>query len=109
MPVKLQQLNIESNQKAIINQSIKGLSMELLNALENAILEFYHKNRYAIEISNPYWWFAEKLGYKEKNYVYAWFKERDNSKVGIRDVKEIYKITKNQYLKEKYIEEIDKD
>jgi len=65
--------------------------MKVLNALENAILNY---GRDHVDfVSNPYQYFAEKLGYKSKNYIYRWFQNRDNTKIGLVDLMLICKIT----------------
>ena len=65
--------------------------MRVLNALENAILEYGMKHENFIR--NPYQYFAERLGYKSKNYCYRWFKSRNNTEIKLVDLKGICKIT----------------
>lgn len=69
----------------------------VLNALENAILKFSHENR-NILTGNPFQWLSERLGYKAKNIVYSWIKQRDCTKVGYKDLRDIVKITKDTDL-----------
>jgi hypothetical protein len=70
--------------------------MELLNALETAILRFGRVHRETVK--NPYWFFAEKLGFKSKNYFYQIFQERDETKLQYKHLLEIVRITKDKDL-----------
>lgn len=78
------------------NNQERGL--ELLNAIENAILDYGRKHRDVI--SNPYHWFADKLGYKAKNQIYFWFQKREHSLIKVEELLMIMKITKDQSLLE---------
>jgi hypothetical protein len=77
------------NEKTDIRQD--DMNIRVLNAVENTILEYGKRN--SRHVGNVYHYFAEKLGYKSKNYLYRWFKERDSSKIGLMDVKKIIEIT----------------
>lgn len=82
----------------------REIKMRVLNAIESSILQYGRKHRDFID--NPYWFFAEELGYKSKNYIYFWFKERDNKKVGLEDLKKICEITKDLTPLKIYVEEV---
>ncbi len=92
-------------------ENVKGISKVMLNAVETALLKFVYKNRKLIT-GNAYHWWAEKLGYKKKNTIYEWFynnpvnsKYSNNAKIGLRDIKEIYRITKDENILQSFIEE----
>jgi hypothetical protein len=70
--------------------------MELLLATESAILNF--KRQHPM-IKNAYWYFAEQLGYKSKNYLYEIFEQRLHYKLSVQDVKKIYELTNDEALK----------
>lgn len=69
--------------------------MELLNAFENALLFYGRKH----PIGNPYQYFADKLGYKARNYFYFIFQKRQHYRLTVDDVKRVYEITKDEQLK----------
>ena len=81
--------------------------MRVLNALENAILKYgmEHSNF----IKNPYQYFAERLGYKSKNYLYRWFKMRNNVEVRLIDLAFICKKTGDEKPLEYYYEDTMKE
>ncbi len=93
------------------NQTVKGLesmckieenkeTMEVtvLNALENAILDYGRRNRKFV--SNPYQFFSKYLGYKAPNYIYDWFKMRNGCAVKYDDLLKILNETKSKELAE---------
>jgi len=80
------------------------LSQQLLNSIENAILNYSKRKSF---INNPYHWFSEQLGYKHKNFLYEVFEQRNKAKLGFRDVKIIYGITKDEELKRCINQEFD--
>lgn len=90
------------NKKKVLNDSqstnkIGEGIVELLNAVESAML-FYARQHPMV--GNAYWWFAEQLGYKGKNYFYFVFKRREHYKLTTEDVKQVYEITKDEMLKQ---------
>lgn len=101
----------ESDGNQIGKEDVKGISRITLNAIESAILKFVNNNRNLIN-ENPYHWFAKKLGYKKRNTIYEWFyhnpvnsKYSNNAKIGLRDLKEIYRITKDEEILKAFVEE----
>jgi len=80
------------------------LTIRVLNAVEDIILEYgrEHKNH----IGNPYWYFADRLGYKSKNYLYRLIANRDSSKIGLIDVQKIIEITGKIELADLIYEEL---
>ena len=80
-------------------------NVRILNAIEFAMLDYARKSKW---IQNPYQYFSELLGYKSKNYVYRWFKERDATKIGLNDIRRILEITRNTELAELIGEELKK-
>lgn len=90
---------------------VKGISKITLNAIETAILKFVKDNRHLIN-ENPYQWFAVQLGYKKRNTLYEWFydnpaniKYANNAKIGLRDIKELYRITRDENILNAFLEE----
>ncbi len=92
---KINIINLENSN----NQPEERL-MELLNSVESAML-FY--GRQHPMIGNPYWWFAEQLGYKSKNFLYGIFKKREHHKLTIDAVSKVYQITKDEQLKQVWL------
>lgn len=77
--------------------------IKVLNAVEFAMLQYAKERKF---IGNPYQYFSESLGYKSKNYLYRFFKERSTAKIGWKDLEKITKETKDKNLQEALIEEI---
>ena len=46
-------------------------------------------------IANVYHFFSGKLGYKNRNQIYRWFQDRDDSKIGLNDLKAIVNVTQD--------------
>lgn len=78
--------------------------MELLNALENAILRYGRRHREVVQ--NPYWYFAERLGFKSKNHLYQIFQEREETKVQYKHLLEVLTITRDKTLAKAIIESV---
>lgn len=95
-------LNIINN--LIVKQTETNLlSQRLLNMLEIVIMDYGRKNKY---IDCPFKWFSQQLGYKHANYLYDIFKERNHSKLGLKDLKMVLAITKDQRLLDYAIQEL---
>ena len=92
---KINIINLEN-----VNNQLEVKLMELLNAVENAILLYRRKHPM---IKSAYWWFAEQLGYKSKNFLYGIFTKREHHKLTIDAVQKIYEITKDEQLKEVWL------
>lgn len=88
----------------LLTQIRDDMNIKVLNSVEDAILKFGRDNDQFVR--NAYQFFANKLGYKSKNYLYRWFQDRDPSKIGLCDIKKIIEITKNQNLADIVSEEI---
>lgn len=80
------------------------MNIRVLNAVETTMLDYSKKH--GEFIGNVYQHFATRLGYKSKNYLYRWFKERDASKIGLSDIKKIIDITKDESLAKIIYEEL---
>ena len=62
----------------------QGISVIVLNAVENAIERYGHAHRGFI--SNAYEWFSLKLGYKNSKFLYRVFQQRRDAKLGYREI-----------------------
>jgi len=80
----------------MLNNKNQESKLELLNAIENAILDYGRKHRGVI--TNPYRWFAERLGYKAKNQIYFWFQKRESSLIKVEELIEIIEITQDKSI-----------
>ena len=83
----------------------QGISVIVLNAVENAIERYGHAHRGFI--SNAYEWFSLKLGYKNSKFLYRVFQQRRDAKLGYRDIMVILKITQDQDLLKAITEDLD--
>src|ERR1035438_5778010 len=83
---------------------IKGVSMLVLNAVENAV------DRYGLIhsefIQNAHIWFAAELGYKSARFLYHAFKQRNDAKLGYKDERKILEITQDKDLYNAIIEDL---
>jgi len=86
------------------SQIIGEMNIKVLNAVETTMLDYAKKH--GEFVGNVYQHFAKKLGYKSKNYIYSWFKERDATKIGLSDIDKIIKITGDDRLAEIIYEEL---
>ncbi|GAB1348313.1 hypothetical protein MASR1M107_05250 [Ignavibacteriales bacterium] len=75
------------------------VSLDLLNALESAILDYCHTN----EKGNAYWYFADALGFKSRNILYEWFKSETRIKIGYAELWVILRITQDKNLLERIL------
>jgi hypothetical protein len=86
------------------NINTNGTS-RLLLAIEMAILKYGREHSEFIQ--NPYQYFAKRLSYKSKNYIYKWFQpDRADVKIGFDDVVKILRITQDKILYEVAKEEL---
>jgi hypothetical protein len=77
-------------------------SPRLLQIIESEIRE--HARRQGI--INPYWYFAELLGYKSKNSLYDWFSSTGSKKIGYADLWVIIRETHSKTLIKAVINDI---
>lgn len=78
-------------------------SSKLLQILESELREYARKQG---EDFNPYWYFAELLGYKSKNSLYDWFRQNGSKKIGYADLWKIIRVTHSQKLIKAVINDI---
>jgi len=91
---------VENDMERIVDSM--RVSLDLLDALESAILDYCHTNNKG----NAYWYFAEVLGFKSKNILYDWFKSETRIKIGYAELWIILRITQNQNLLERILNDL---